>query len=337
LTANASSEIWLCLSGGNALGAYHEGAYRVLHAAGIRPKRVAGTSVGAIVGALIAGNRPEDRLARLDEFWQLAASDVAIANFAHFWDGSKIASSLGTLLHGRPGLFQPSLGLWWRRLSGLPSPSLFERSGMRKTLTRLVDFDYLNGGDVRLVVNATDVSTGEEQVYDTSQMEVTMDHLMASSAFPVLFPSEPLGERHMVDGGLVANLPILPLFREPPAGPVRCLAFDLVQANGPVPNTLDEAGHRMQDLLLSNQSKRSMELLKHRSSGWPVPISLLHIAYKGEREVGGKMLEFSAASMKVRADAGKSDAEIAMQWLGEAGLSRSHADHIQEYEFGLTC
>ncbi|QAS82221.1 hypothetical protein CO657_30790 (plasmid) [Rhizobium acidisoli] len=134
---NASSEVWLCLSGGNALGAYHAGAYRALHAAGIRPERVAGTSVGAVVGALIAGNKPEDRLARLDEFWQLTASDVAIANFAHLWDGSKIASSLGTLLHGRPRLFQPSLGLWWRRLSGLPSPSLFERSGIGRRLPGL--------------------------------------------------------------------------------------------------------------------------------------------------------------------------------------------------------
>ncbi|WP_342585721.1 patatin-like phospholipase family protein [Rhizobium acidisoli] len=208
--------------------------------------------------------------------------------------------------------------------------------GHWKTVTRLVDFDYLNGGDVRLVVSATDVSTGEEQVYDTSQMEITIDHLMASSAFPVLFPSEPVGDRHMVDGGLAANLPILPLFREPPACPVKCLAFDLVQANGPVPNTLDDAVHRMQDLLLANQSQRSMELLKHRASGWPVPISALHISYKGEREVGGKMLEFSTASMKVRTDAGKSDAEIAMRWLDEAGLPGSHADHIEEYEFGVS-
>ncbi|CAN7703304.1 patatin-like phospholipase family protein [Rhizobium sp. LjRoot98] len=266
----ASPEVWLCLSGGNALGAYHAGAYTALHAAGIRPKRIAGTSVGAIVAALIAGNRPEDRVARLDEFWRLAASDVAIANFVRFWDGSKIASSLGTLLHGRPGLFQPSLGLWWRRLSGLPSPSLFERSGMRATLRRLVDFDYLNGGDIRLIVNATDVTTGEEQVYDTGEMEVTVDHLMASSAFPVLFQPEPVSDRLMVDGGLVANLPILPLFRDPPACPVNCLAFDLIQANGPLPKTLDDAAHRMQDLLLSNQSRRSVELLEHRSSGWPV-------------------------------------------------------------------
>jgi hypothetical protein len=54
----------------------------------------------------------------------------------------------------------------------------------------------------------------------------------------------------MVDGGLAANLPILALFHNPPACPVQCLAFDLVPTNGPLPKTLDEAVHRMQDLLL---------------------------------------------------------------------------------------
>ncbi|WP_375165015.1 patatin-like phospholipase family protein [Rhizobium hidalgonense] len=59
-----TAEIWLCLSGGNALGAYHAGAYSVLHRAGIRPVRI-GTSVGAIVAAIIAGNNWDNRLARL--------------------------------------------------------------------------------------------------------------------------------------------------------------------------------------------------------------------------------------------------------------------------------
>ncbi|OWV79168.1 hypothetical protein ATY75_28855 [Rhizobium sp. N122] len=112
---NASSEVWLCLSGGNALGAYHAGVYRALHAAGIRPKRVAGTSVGAVVGALIAGNKPEDRLARLDEFWQLAASDVAIANFAHLWDGSKIMSLASQVRCGNGNCINKPRNLFQRK------------------------------------------------------------------------------------------------------------------------------------------------------------------------------------------------------------------------------
>ena len=57
------------LQGGGALGAYQVGVYEALHEAGIEPDWVIGTSIGAINAALIAGNAPENRLARLREFW----------------------------------------------------------------------------------------------------------------------------------------------------------------------------------------------------------------------------------------------------------------------------
>src|SRR5215207_3600340 len=57
-------DVALVLSGGAALGAYQAGAYEALHEAGLLPSHVAGTSIGAFSGTLIAGNRPEDRVAR---------------------------------------------------------------------------------------------------------------------------------------------------------------------------------------------------------------------------------------------------------------------------------
>ena len=68
-------KIWLCLSGGNALGAYHAGVYQALHEQGVRPHRIAGASIGAITGALIAGNPPDQRLEALQEFWRRAGDD----------------------------------------------------------------------------------------------------------------------------------------------------------------------------------------------------------------------------------------------------------------------
>ncbi|MDR9776930.1 patatin-like phospholipase family protein [Rhizobium hidalgonense] len=212
------AEIWLCLSRGNALGAYHAGAYSVLHRAGIRPVRIAGTSVSAIVAAIIAGNNWDNRVARLDEFWEIATDDLTIANVAPHWNGSKIASSLGTLMQGRPPLFRPSAAVWWQRLFSFSSPSLFGRSGLRDELRRLVDFDHLNNGGVRLIINAVDVTTGQEQVYDSAKMTITVDHLIASSAFPVIFPPEEIDGHHMVDEGLAANLPVLPYSRSLPLG-----------------------------------------------------------------------------------------------------------------------
>jgi NTE family protein len=59
----------LVLGGGNALGSYLAGAYEHLHRQEIEPRRIVAASIGAITGAIVAGNAREDRLARLEEFW----------------------------------------------------------------------------------------------------------------------------------------------------------------------------------------------------------------------------------------------------------------------------
>src|SRR5215469_2553575 len=59
----------LVLQGGGALGAYQAGVYEGLHEAGIEPDWIVGTSIGGINGSIIAGNTPENRVARLRDFW----------------------------------------------------------------------------------------------------------------------------------------------------------------------------------------------------------------------------------------------------------------------------
>ena len=63
-------KIALVLQGGGALGAYQAGVYEALAAANIHPDWIAGISIGAINGALIAGNAPEARVAKLRAFWE---------------------------------------------------------------------------------------------------------------------------------------------------------------------------------------------------------------------------------------------------------------------------
>ena len=63
-------QIVLVFQGGGALGAYQAGVYQALHEASIEPDWIIGTSIGAINASLIAGNEPENRLDRLEEFWR---------------------------------------------------------------------------------------------------------------------------------------------------------------------------------------------------------------------------------------------------------------------------
>jgi len=83
--------IALLLQGGGALGSYQAGVYAALAEADLLPDWVAGISIGAINGALIAGNVPERRIERLREFWEQVTaprvgSDALLALLPHSSD-----------------------------------------------------------------------------------------------------------------------------------------------------------------------------------------------------------------------------------------------------------
>src|SRR5262245_47110847 len=67
-------EIVLVLQGGGALGSYQAGVFEALDGEGVVPTAVGGISIGAINTALIAGNAPGERVARLREFWERVSS-----------------------------------------------------------------------------------------------------------------------------------------------------------------------------------------------------------------------------------------------------------------------
>ena len=51
-------QVVLVLQGGGALGAYEAGVYQALSEGGVEPDWIIGTSIGAVNGAIIAGNEP---------------------------------------------------------------------------------------------------------------------------------------------------------------------------------------------------------------------------------------------------------------------------------------
>src|SRR5215472_409784 len=97
--ATLPGQVVLVLQGGGALGSYQAGVYQALHEAGIEPDWIIGTSIGAINAALIAGNAPADRLARLEEFWRRMRQDSGWA-LAWMWPGLADAQSYWTTLLG---------------------------------------------------------------------------------------------------------------------------------------------------------------------------------------------------------------------------------------------
>jgi len=85
-------QVVLVLQGGGALGAYQVGVYEAMHEHGAEPDWVIGTSIGAINAALIAGNAPANRFARLKEFWSRVEAEASTPDFLQFFTGLANAS-----------------------------------------------------------------------------------------------------------------------------------------------------------------------------------------------------------------------------------------------------
>src|SRR5919206_536658 len=186
----------LVLGGGNALGAYLAGAYERLHEAGVRPDRIVGASIGAVTGAILAGNPPERRLERLEAFWAGAALPTFRAPAAdergrQVYNG--VHAALAAIL-GRPGIFRHRYPGLWSVLPGVPDDvALYDHAPLRGTLERLVDFDRLNRAEVRLTLACTDLETGEDVHFDNTREEIGPEHVLASAAIAPLFPPVEIG------------------------------------------------------------------------------------------------------------------------------------------------
>src|SRR6266567_8941990 len=101
-------QVVLVLQGGGALGSYQAGVYQALHEAGIEPDWIIGTSIGAINASLIAGNAPQDRVSRLQEFWK-RVEQRPIWSFPGAFPGiNEMLSYWSTVADGIPGFFRPN-------------------------------------------------------------------------------------------------------------------------------------------------------------------------------------------------------------------------------------
>src|SRR5271155_384782 len=164
------SQSVLVLQGGGALGAYQAGVYEGMAERGFAPNWVTGVSIGAINGALIAGNVPERRLERLRAFWDRVSSGIPLDPPAYF-DPLRLAfnriSTMATTTFGAPGFFVPRLPPPYFAPDGTPGAlSVYDTAPLRETLEELVDFELINRKAVRLAVGSVDVHTGNSVYFD---------------------------------------------------------------------------------------------------------------------------------------------------------------------------
>jgi NTE family protein len=347
--ASYDKRVGLVLQGGGALGSYQAGVYEALASSEYLPDWVAGISIGAINAAIIAGNRPDDRLKHLRAFWN------EVTGHTNSWpDGlgwpfaawQRQASAFMAVMYGQPGFFAPRPVYDW--FSPKKRISYYDTSALKGTLERLVDFERINKAkDIRLSVGAVNVRTGQFAYFDSVKMPIRPEHIMASGALPPGFPPVEIDGEHYWDGGLFSNTPLEYVIDYSPRRSRLTFQVDVFQPAGWLPTNLDEASEREKDVRYASRTQsctnvaRDKHHVRHAINelhkllppevanteeaarlyelGCVTEMDIVQLIYRPtEPEGSSKDYEFSRSSMEKRWRQGMADAQAVLHaspWL----------------------
>lgn len=281
----------LVLQGGGSLGAFACGVFKVLARKGIRLDIVAGSSIGAINAAIIAGARSSTPEKDLEDFWmEIAESSYKIMpNFflPDYNEESGILSikewssaGVNAAFFGVPKMFMPR---WLatplsaeidRGLGALPQnwTYVYDHSPLGKTLEKYIDFTKIQKdgqeksvSSVRLIVTAVSVLTAEPIVFDNYNMAIQTKHLLACTGYPLYgFPwVEIEDEVYAWDGSLLDNTPLRQVIRASPRNDKHVyIVENYPRKIDRLPSSLMEVLDRTRDIIFSDKTEYSIRMSK---------------------------------------------------------------------------
>lgn len=258
----------LLLQGGGALGAYQGGAFKVLTEGGHAPDWIAGISIGAINAAIIAGNAPEARAAKLRAFWDTVSRDIVddLLTGGAFWSFvPSEANAAYVATFGVPRMFVPRVPPAALQIPGtLGALSYYDNTPLKETLADHVDLEHLNNGDVRISVGAVNVRTGNFAYFDSAKQKIGLEHIMASGGLPPGFPPVEIEGEYYWDGGVVSNTPLQYVMEQGGLnGDATVFQIDLFPAEGAMPRTLLDVAEREKDIRYSSRTRLNTDMARH--------------------------------------------------------------------------
>lgn len=252
-------KVALVLQGGGALGSFQGGIFEALDEAHIPIDWVAGISIGAVNAAIIAGNPPERRVARLKEMWAILTSALPsfpiplvtdqMRELLNEWSAGMVATA------GVPGFFSPRP---WPPIMAIPGTiealSFYDTTPLIETLNGLVDWDLLNDGPVRLSVGAVEIESGNFRFFDTKHDRIDHRHIMASGALPPGLPPVEIEGKWYWDGGVVSNTPLSHVL-DNQTDDMLIFQVDLFSSKGAMPRTMMDVNARAKEIQYSSRTR----------------------------------------------------------------------------------
>jgi NTE family protein len=249
-------------------------------------------------------------------------------------------------MFGQPGFFAPRPPHEW---FSPPMPtSYYSTAALKETLEQLVDFDRINNAKgVRLSVGAVNVRTGRFAYFDSAEITIRPEHVMASGSLPPGFPPVEIDGEYYWDGGLVSNTPLQYVLDYYPRRSRLTFQVDVFQARGQLPTNLEEVSERDKDIRFSSRTRITTENFRQKHEvrhaieelmkilppalrnteqanrlyefGCVTEMDIVQLIYRPHEPQGAcKDYEFSRVTMNNRWQQGLSDARTTLQaapWL----------------------
>jgi NTE family protein len=345
--------IALVLQGGGALGSYQAGVYEAFAEVDLYPDWVAGISIGAINAAIIAGNPPKERVAKLRGFWETITANPGL-HWTTMFENLPLGTNLGrslfnkmsanfTLMNGAPDFFTPRTPFPFLYPEGtIEATSFYDTNTLKNTLERFVDFDRINHEETRFSVGAVNVRTGNFIYFDNRCHKIRPEHVMASGSLPPGFAATEIDGEFYWDGGLISNTPLDWVVDRQNRQDTLAFQIDLWNAEGSIPGNLADTMTRQKEIQYSSRTRASTDRFKYVQrvrcalanllSKLPSEFqhdedvellkkvadhkvfNIVQLIYRAKKYEGySKDYEFSRWSMKDHWQAGYKDAVIALQ------------------------
>jgi len=329
--------IALVLSGGGALGAYQAGAYAALEKCGVRPNWIAGTAIGAINAAIIAGNLPHERVLRLRQFWRELSRRAGTRrlNGPARWAKSALTS-----------FFAPTVRADAPLMPLYNEEPVISANDLRVLIGETVDFERINSGNIRVVFGAMNLATGAETFFDNDRYVLGPDHVLAGSPLPGL---PPVAIDRQFFGS--SATPVSALDDARPANTL-CFAVDGYDPTPGAHGGLSRTAREIAVMRRTHDLRRRIALLGERlpaalrgdvevrrclSEASDATMTILHLVHEGNAaDFAVKMADFCTVAIAQRWKAGESDIGTSLahpRWL--APLPRLSGIVVHEVRGGV--
>ncbi|MDQ3976776.1 MAG: patatin-like phospholipase family protein, partial [Thermoproteota archaeon] len=289
MALNNGIENVLILQGGGSLGAFGCGVFKAIAESGVKIDILAGTSIGGINAAIIAGSKEKLPEFALEQFWlELAENSIDLvpplmssipldpagneleSYYSRYYQQAGVSlrqalSLYSSALYGNNMMFLPR----WRPEYAVKDPKYFrpyewtyiyDHSPLASTLEKYINYDKLRPGgnpNTRLIITAVNVLTAEPMTFDSAHQQITVKHLLGTSGYPLYgFPWVEVEKGTYVwDGSLLSNTPLREVIDVSPVIDKRIFIVE----NYPkkierLPQNLPEVLHRARDIMFSDKT-----------------------------------------------------------------------------------